>query len=84
MQIVEGLKDITRLATVIPCHLAHYSFELMSNDASICLLFNTVQVDRKSTAKVDYLKEIEGQIQKRWAENKTFETDAVLVRITQL
>ncbi|KAL9971490.1 hypothetical protein ACROYT_G017659 [Oculina patagonica] len=35
-----------------------------------------MSIDRKSTAKVDYLKEVEGQIQKRWAENKTFEMDS--------
>ncbi|PFX23553.1 Leucine--tRNA ligase, cytoplasmic [Stylophora pistillata] len=36
-----------------------------------------MSIDRKSTAKVDYLKEIEKQIQKRWAENKTFEVDSL-------
>ncbi|XP_027036668.1 leucine--tRNA ligase, cytoplasmic-like isoform X1 [Pocillopora damicornis] len=36
-----------------------------------------MSIDRKSTAKVDYLKEIEKQVQKRWAENKTFEVDSL-------
>ena len=38
-------------------------------------------MDRKSTAKVDYLKEVEAQIQKRWADNRTFETDSAPVRM---
>ena len=57
------------------------NFEFMSEhyiyDQFTCL----IQIDRKSTAKVDYLKEVEAQIQKRWAENKAFESDAVLVRM---
>ncbi|XP_062909230.1 leucine--tRNA ligase, cytoplasmic isoform X1 [Mobula hypostoma] len=37
----------------------------------------TVRVERKGTAKVDYLKRIEKDIQKKWDENKLFEIDAV-------
>ena len=50
---------------------------------NVCLFF-LLQVDRKSTAKVDYLKEVEAQIQKRWADNKTFETDSAPVRMILL
>lgn len=40
------------------------------------------QIDRKSTAKVDYLKEVEAKVQKRWTEKKTFQADSVPVRKT--
>ena len=33
---------------------------------------------------MDYLKEVEAQIQKRWADSRTFETDSAPVRMISL
>ncbi|XP_068702613.1 leucine--tRNA ligase, cytoplasmic-like [Montipora foliosa] len=50
---------------------------LRSGARKYCSFLGEMSVDRKSTTKVDYLKDVEARMQKRWAENKTFETDSV-------